>query len=579
MGELILKSIDDTLSEEEFVVLQEELLHDDDVQDYYYRFLITYIGFSSYEGSAIPFLNVCDLRLDYDQLLQELSEVEKSAPTVEKMVPADGEEAPAPKQPESPVKPSKFWPVTALVSSAALILLLLYAQISAWLLPREVATLTSSIEAKWAVADTVIGLGQRLQTKMPFHLETGFAELVFDEGAKVVVEAPAVFELRNENCIRLQSGRVTTLVSEAAQGFLVDTPSSRVTDLGTEFGVQVSKNEGVVVQMYQGQARLSLKSARKKNVLINKGQARQVNTDGTAITEIPFEKRAFVTPGDFVAMRDRSLVPVLEPGAMTRHPALRVHLDASRVSSVTVGDSATVTAWNDISTGASPHHAMLQKGTATYVSDALGSGLGAIDFGNPELARKDVGTQMRLMSQQDSKIFLDQTEVTASGFLIALVVRAQSPAAENWCNLIGNTSIVDLPGFFVRWHDLEGEPKAVAFLGGQSLRQDCVFIDRTVVLICCYDRASQTLSLWNSNSNETCRVTVPPGDFTVPDDTQLADDLDHDFHLGAFGKSKTRYFDGLVGEVRIYDQALDMNEQMSLKDELVKKWDVTSSDF
>ncbi|MFC1761389.1 hypothetical protein ACFL6U_04850, partial [Planctomycetota bacterium] len=47
----------------------------------------------------------------------------------------------------------------------------------------------------------------------------------------------------------------------------------------------------------------------------------------------------------------------------------------------------------------------------------------------------------------------------------------------------------------------------------------------------------------------------------------------------AFGKSKTRYFDGLVGEVRIYDQALDMNEQMSLKDELVKKWDVTSSDF
>jgi len=30
---------------------------------------------------------------------------------------------------------------------------------------------------------------------------------------------------------------------------------------------------------------------------------------------------------------------------------------------------------------------------------------------------------------------------------------------------------------------------------------------------------------------------------------------------------------------RIYDQALDMIEQMSLKDELVKKWDVTSSDF
>ena len=94
---------------------------------------------------------------------------------------------------------------------------------------------------------------------------------MFDEGAKVVVEAPAIFELRGEDRMMVQSGRVTTSVSEAAQGFRVDTPTSRVIDLGTEFGVQVSQHGDTVVQMHKGRARLALKSVRKKKVLIQKG--------------------------------------------------------------------------------------------------------------------------------------------------------------------------------------------------------------------------------------------------------------------------------------------------------------------
>ena len=84
-----------------------------------------------------------------------------------------------------------------------------------------------------------------------------------------------------------------------------------LTDLGTEFGVHVSRHGDAVVQMYQGRARLSLKSAREKNVLINKGQARRINTTGTMITEIPFEARAFVTASDFVTMRDGLLIQTL----------------------------------------------------------------------------------------------------------------------------------------------------------------------------------------------------------------------------------------------------------------------------
>jgi len=508
-----------------------------------------------------------------------LLDMERTAPGVETEKPADTPSADTKTPAPAPsVKKNRFWMYTSLAASAALIFLLLYVSVSAWLLPREVATLTSGIKAQWDVAGETIDLGQRLFTKTPFRLYKGFAELVFDEGARVVVEAPAVFELRGEDRMMLQSGRVTTLVSQAAQGFRVDTPTSRVTDLGTEFGVQVSHNGDTVVQMYQGRARLALKSARKENVLIQKGQARQVNADATTITEIPFEPRAFVTAGDFVTMRDRPLVSAPQKDAMARHPALYVHLDASRSSSVIADIEATVRSWTDISPAGSQYNAVLTAGIAKYVPDALGQGLGAIDFGDPNLEKESAPTQMRLMSQLESKGFLDQIPEHALGFTIALVVRVQSHGTKTWCNLIGNTTVNKVPGFFVRWNNLDAQPKAVAFLGGEDLTQECDFFGNTVVLVCCYDRKSETLSLWNSSSNQTSRKTVKPGDYTASNDAELAYDPDHDLYLGFFGRNKARYFDGMIGEVRIYRQALDLIEQMSLKDELVKKWNVTDPD-
>ncbi len=540
--------------------------------EYYVELIWIYVGLNSMEG--ISCLQGGD-RLEFSPaLLDALLEQEKSAPAIQRVVATAEVHPPAPQRAEAPNRVNRFWRVMALVSSAALVFLVLYACVNAWLLPREVATVAGSIKAQWDAPGASMDVGQRLSTKTPLRLKSGFAELVFDAGVKVVVEAPAVLELCSEDRMWLQAGRITALVSQPAQGFRVDTPTSRVTDLGTEFGVQVSRRGDAVVQMYQGRARLALKSARRQDLVIHKGQARHVNTAGTMVTEVPFETRAFVTTRDFVAMRDPPPAGPPKEDALARHPALCIHLDASRASTLTIGGGGAVSAWANIVAGPSAYRAVLQKGAAVYVPDALGPGLGAVDFGNPDLARGEAGTQMRLMTQAESKIFLDQTGPVAAGFTVALVVRAQSPAAEDWCNLIGNTSVVEVPGFFVRWHIVKGQPTAAAFLGGRTVRQDCAFIDTTVVLVCCYERGTQTLSLWNSNSNETSRKTVPPGDFTVSGDTELANDVDHNLNLGAFGRTKSRYFDGWIGEVRIYRQALKTEDLIALKDELVCKWNV-----
>jgi len=586
--QLVVVSLEGAATDAQYAALMQKVKEDDQAARFYAELLSMYANLAC-PSLAEPVLErlrhgPADLGPTHEStedagIWNALLDMERMAPGVETEKPA-ATPSPDTKTPvQAPSgKKHMLWMCTSLVASAALILLLLYARIYSWYMPREVATLTSSIKANWDMADAAIDLGRRLQTKTPLRLKKGFAELVFDEGAKVVVEAPAVFELRGEDRMMVWSGRVTSLVSEAAQGFRVDTPTSRVTDLGTEFGVQVSHDGDTVVQMYQGRARLALKSARKRNVLMQKGQARQVNAGGTTITEIPFEARAFMTASDFVSMRDRPLVSAPQKDAMAQHPALCVHLDASRSSSVIADVEVKVRSWMDISPAGSQYNAVLKAGMAKYIPDALGQGLGAIDFGDPNLEKESAPTQMRLLSQLQSKVFLDQTPEQASGFTVALVVRAQSRGAQNWCNIIGNTSVIHVSGFFVRWNSLDGQPTAAAFLGGQELLQECAFLGNTVVLVCCYDRKRETFSLWNSSTNQTTRKTVKPGDYTTWNDAKLASDPDHDLYLGAFGRNKERYFDGMIGEVRIYRQALDLIEQMSLKDELVKKWNVTLPD-
>ena len=316
--QFVVMSLEGTATAKQYATMMRKIEEDDQAAGFYAELLSIYANLAcpSLAESVLDRLNYgpTDPKQTHESAVDTsiwnaLLDMERTAPSVETEKP-DATPSPATKTlaPASSGKKHRFWMYTSLAASTASIVLLLYAYVSTWLLPREVATLTSGIKAQWDGAGDTIDLGQRLSTKTPLRLNEGFAELVFDEGAKVVVEAPAAFELRGEDRMMVQSGRVTTLVSEAAQGFCVDTPTSRVTDLGTEFGVQVSLHGDTVVQMYQGRARLALKSGRKKNVLIQKGQARQVNAGGTTIMEIPFEPHAFVTASDFVSMRDRPLV-------------------------------------------------------------------------------------------------------------------------------------------------------------------------------------------------------------------------------------------------------------------------------
>jgi hypothetical protein len=169
-------------------------------------------------------------------------------------------------------------PISVLIAaSAALILMLVYIQ----LFPLQtVATLNDSVNAVW---DNRVNEFKERRGLYPAAnrqmLKKGFAQVQFQSGVEVIFEAPCEFVLEDKEQLFLKQGKVFVRVPEEAIGFSVRTPSCRVIDLGTEFGVSVEQDGTSQIQMLSGKASLVAGLAgQKKEVseLVLAGQARKV---------------------------------------------------------------------------------------------------------------------------------------------------------------------------------------------------------------------------------------------------------------------------------------------------------------
>jgi hypothetical protein len=93
--------------------------------------------------------------------------------------------------------------------------------------------------------------------------DSGSATLSLDRIGTITVQGPADFNLVGPMRARLTRGRIKVRITEpAGHGFIVETPDGEVTDLGTEFGLEVidGKQSGVVV--FQGAVDLRVMKTR-----------------------------------------------------------------------------------------------------------------------------------------------------------------------------------------------------------------------------------------------------------------------------------------------------------------------------
>ena len=117
-----------------------------------------------------------------------------------------------------------------------------------------IATITAIKDAQWQAESgaALPGIKDVLHAGQRLTLTEGFAEITTRRGAVAVLEAPSTIELVNDNAVRLDSGKMVCICqTETSKGFMVQTPDADITDLGTEFGVEVLNNR-VITTVFSG---------------------------------------------------------------------------------------------------------------------------------------------------------------------------------------------------------------------------------------------------------------------------------------------------------------------------------------
>lgn len=146
--------------------------------------------------------------------------------------------------------------VTSIVLSLALLVMppVNTSEVAAFDREQFVARVIRTQAAQWTARSEIesnrvtdLLRGQRLE------LQAGLAEIEFDSGARLVLEAPATLVAEGDNVCRLEVGRLVARVERAsAKGFVVETPLTRVVDLGTEFAVEVAADGETELHVFEG---------------------------------------------------------------------------------------------------------------------------------------------------------------------------------------------------------------------------------------------------------------------------------------------------------------------------------------
>jgi hypothetical protein len=148
------------------------------------------------------------------------------------------------------------------------------------------AWLINAQDCRWTGNDQKPGRDMR--SGKVLRLERGLAEIEFERGARVILQGPAGLELVSATTARLLYGTLTAQVPAQAQGFTVLSPSGKVVDLGTEFGLSVALGGATSVRVFSGLVEaFPLPSAGKGSAGVTIHQDQTAQIDGRTVAVSP----------------------------------------------------------------------------------------------------------------------------------------------------------------------------------------------------------------------------------------------------------------------------------------------------
>lgn len=150
-----------------------------------------------------------------------------------------------------------------------------------------VAQLVRAVGVEWATPGRTFSPGAVL-TPGSLHLKRGVVEVGFYRGARVVIEGPAEFELVSDMELRCGKGRIWVEVPPPAHGFRIVTPTLRVVDVGTSFGLDVRADGQAEIHVFQGEVHMAGAAGSAETRALREGDSARISASGKVC---PLEER------------------------------------------------------------------------------------------------------------------------------------------------------------------------------------------------------------------------------------------------------------------------------------------------
>ncbi|MBA2115215.1 LamG-like jellyroll fold domain-containing protein [Bremerella alba] len=134
--------------------------------------------------------------------------------------------------------------------------------------------------------------------------DTGLIQLEFYSGATLVAEGPASIEIVDASNIYLNYGKLRANIPQPAQGFTILAKTLELVDLGTEFGMEVSSDGSVDVQVYEGKVELYEPNSNRNKTTrreLVQGKPLSITADGLSKV-IDSGDLSFVSPRELASM-------------------------------------------------------------------------------------------------------------------------------------------------------------------------------------------------------------------------------------------------------------------------------------
>ncbi len=149
----------------------------------------------------------------------------------------------------------------------------------------SVGRVTGMKDCRWSDPSTAVYLGSSVPLGRKYALSAGLMQITYDSGAKVILDGPCKYEVDSNAGGYLAMGKLTARVAKKGSGargqgsgseatpssfiphpssFVVKTPTAVVTDLGTEFGVQVNDEGNTTSRVFVGTVKVRTASEKKE---------------------------------------------------------------------------------------------------------------------------------------------------------------------------------------------------------------------------------------------------------------------------------------------------------------------------